>query len=130
MFSPLAYPDGAMIYDLVTHVPPPSHLALSPFDLYREPLAVIALADGTELDQGTFNKRHSANGTGPSTAEKNIRTLYQELEDLRDNYPKALVHQVLVFDYVAPKDSDIPIPEGLVAIPPEEDCKRTTMKTV
>ncbi|KAI8658769.1 hypothetical protein NCS55_01154700 [Fusarium keratoplasticum] len=130
MFSPLAYPDGAMIYDLVTHVPPPSHLALSPFDLYREPLAVIALADGTELDQGTFNKRHSANGTGPSTAEKNIRTLYQELEDLRDNYPKALVHQVLVFDYVAPKDSDIPIPEGLVAIPPQEDCKRTTMKTV
>ncbi|KAF7545016.1 hypothetical protein G7Z17_g9501 [Cylindrodendrum hubeiense] len=130
MFSPLAYPDGAIIYDLVTHVPPPSHLTLSPFDLYREPLVVIALADGTELNQATFSKRNSANGTGPTTVEKNIRALYQELEDLRDNYPKALAHQVLVFDYVAPKDTEIPIPEGLVVIPPAEDCKRTTMKTV
>ncbi|KAF5009635.1 hypothetical protein FDECE_4163 [Fusarium decemcellulare] len=130
MFSPLAYPDGAMIYDLVTHVPPPSHLALSPFDLYREPLAVIALADGAELNQATFNKRHSANGTAPTTLEKNLRALDQELEDLRDTYHKALVHQVVVFDYVAPKDTDIPMPEGLVGIPPAEDCKRTTMKTV
>lgn len=130
MFSPLAYPDGAIIYDLVTHVPPPSHLSLTPFDLYREPLAVIALADGSELNQATFSKRNSANGTGPTTVEKNIRDLYQELEDLRDNYPKALAHQVLVFDYVAPKDTEIPIPEGLFAIPPADDCKRTTMKTV
>ncbi|KAK7421338.1 hypothetical protein QQX98_002232 [Neonectria punicea] len=130
MFSPLAYPDGAIVYDLVTHVPPPSHLTLSPFDLYREPLAVIALADGTELNQATFSKRSSANGTGPTTVEKNIRALYQELEDLRDNYPKALVHQVLLYDYVAPEDTEIPMPEGLVAVPPAEDCKRTTMKTV
>ncbi|KAH7165815.1 transport protein Trs120 or TRAPPC9 TRAPP II complex subunit-domain-containing protein [Dactylonectria macrodidyma] len=130
MFSPLAYPDGAIIYDLVTHVPPPSHLALTPFDLYREPLAIIALADGTELDQETFSKRNSANGTGPTTIEKNIRALYQELEDLRDNYPRALAHQVLVFDYVAPPDTEIPIPEGIMAIPPTEDCKTTTMKTV
>ncbi|KAF4984241.1 hypothetical protein FZEAL_529 [Fusarium zealandicum] len=130
MFSPLAYPDGAMVYDLVTHVPPPSHLTLSPFDLYREPLAIIALADGAELNQATFSRRQSANGTGPTTTEKNIRALDQELEDLRDNYPKALVHQVLVFDYVAPKDSDIRMPEGLIDIPPEEECKRTTIKTV
>ena len=62
MFSPLAYPDGAMFYDLITHVPPPSQLALTPFDLYREPLAVIALADGDELQDVAFSKRHSANG--------------------------------------------------------------------
>ncbi|KAF7548733.1 hypothetical protein G7046_g8570 [Stylonectria norvegica] len=130
MFSPLAYPDGAMLYDLVTHVPPPSHLTLSPFDLYREPLAVVALADGTELEDITFSKRRSANGTGPTVVEKNIRALYQELEDLRDNYPRALVHQVLLFDYVPPKDTDIPMPEGVVAIPPVENCKRTTLKTV
>ena len=119
-----------MIYDLVTHVPPPSHIALSPFDLYREPLAVIALADGAEFSQSVFSKQRSSTGTGPTTFEKNIRALDQELEELRDNYPKALVHQVLIFDYVAPDDADIPIPEGLVAIPPAEDCKRTTIKTV
>ncbi|KAF5026614.1 hypothetical protein F66182_1287 [Fusarium sp. NRRL 66182] len=130
MFSPLAYPDGAIIYNLVTHVPPPSHLALTPFDLYREPLAIIALADGTELHQKGFNKRQSINGTGPTTTEKNIRALYQELEDLRDSYPKALVHQVLLFDYANPHDTDIPMPEGLIDIPPPENCTVTTIRTV
>ncbi|KAI9149447.1 Transport protein particle subunit trs120 [Paramyrothecium foliicola] len=129
-FSPLAFPDGAIIYDLVTHFPPPSHLALAPFDLYREPLAVVALADGRELYDPAFSKRHSANGLARTAVENNIRALYQELEDLRDLYPKALVHRVLIFDYVPPADAEIPIPEGLAAVPPAEDCKRTTMKTV
>ncbi|KAK2608409.1 hypothetical protein QQS21_003095 [Conoideocrella luteorostrata] len=131
MFSPLAYPDGAMLYELITHVPPPSHLSLSPFDLYREPLALIALADGKELQDASFSKRHSASGaTASSMVERNIRALYQELEELRDNYPKALVHQVIVFDYAVPKGSDFTVPEGIIPVPQIEDCKRTTMKTV
>ncbi|KAM4066634.1 transport protein [Hirsutella rhossiliensis] len=130
MFSPLAYPDGAMLYDLITHVPPPSHLSLSPFDLYREPLAVIAVADGTELQDASFSKRHSASGAATTITEKNIRALYQELEDVRDVYPKALVHQAIVFDYVPPTNTGIPMPEGIIDVPPVEDCKRTTMKTV
>ncbi|KAL6879018.1 TRAPP II complex [Trichoderma novae-zelandiae] len=129
MFSPLAYPDGAMLYDLITHVPPPSHLALSPFDLFREPMAVLAIADGKELGDVTYSKRNSMNGKGPSPVEKNIRALYQELEELRDNYPKALIHRVLIFDYVSPS-AEVPIPEGMAAIPPPEESKRTTMKTV
>ncbi|RFU81208.1 cis-golgi transport particle complex subunit [Trichoderma arundinaceum] len=129
MFSPLAYPDGAMLYDLIAHVPPPSHLALSPFDLFREPMAVIAIADGKELGDVTYSKRQSMNGKGPTPVEKNIRALYQELEELRDNYPKALIHRVLIFDYVTPT-MEVPIPEGIAAIPPPEDSKRTTMKTV
>ncbi|ORY71173.1 hypercellular protein A [Pseudomassariella vexata] len=130
MFSPLAFPDGAMFYDLITHVPPPSHLALSPFDLYREPLAVIAIADGGELENGTFSKRESANGHAPTLTESNIRTLYQELENLRDSYPKALTHHVLIFDYKPPPEYEAPIPEGIKTIPPVEVCKRTTMKTI
>ncbi|KAL7958926.1 TRAPP II complex [Trichoderma compactum] len=129
MFSPLAYPDGAMLYDLIAHVPPPSHLALSPFDLFREPMAVIAIADGTELGDVTYSKRNSMSGKGPTPVEKNIRALYQELEELRDNYPKALIHRVLIFDYVSPRH-EVPIPEGMAAIPPPEESKRTTMKTV
>ncbi|KAJ9131087.1 Hypercellular protein A [Pleurostoma richardsiae] len=125
MFSPLAFPAGAIFYELITHAPPPSHLALSPFDLYREPLAIIALADGAELESVLFSKRQSG---GPTIAERNIRTLYQELEDLRDAYPKAIVHQVLLFDYLE-SEHHVPIPEGLVPIPPPEHCKRTTMRT-
>lgn len=130
MFSPLAYPDGAILYDLITHVPPPSHLALSPFELYREPMAVIAVADGTELQDASFSKRYSASGAATTVTEKNIRALYQELEDVRDVYPKALVHRAIIFDYLPPTHTGIPMPEGVISVPPAEDCKRTTIKTV
>ncbi|GAP92729.1 putative hypercellular protein [Rosellinia necatrix] len=130
MFSPLAFPDGAIFYDLITYIPPPSHLALAPFDLFREPLAVIAIADGGELEKPSFSKRLSTNGHAPTTAEKNIRTLYQELENLRDAYPKVLTHHVLIFDYTPSSENTIPLPEGIQAIPPLEHSKRTTMKTV
>ena len=130
MFSPLAYPDGAVFYDLITHVPPPSHLALAPFELYREPMVIIALADGKELRNESFSKRNSANGTGPTVVTKNVRALYQELEGLRDTYSKSLVHHVIIYDFVAPEAAEITMPEGISAIPPIEDCKRTTIKTV
>ncbi len=131
MFSPLAFPTGMIVYDLTTFYPPPAHAALSPFELYREPLVIIALADAAELDHISYrgNVRRSLNGNGPPRPEHNLRELYQDLEDLRDRYPKALVHQILLFDYVQGK---IPgsVPEGLVVVPPPEQCKRTTMKTV
>lgn len=126
MFSPLAFPDGAIFYDFATHAPPPSHLALLPFDLYREALVAIAIADGTEIDKVPFSKKQS----GETLAERNIRALYQGLEDLRDAYPKAIVHQLLLFDYTHPEDHPIPLPEGIVAIPPPDQWKRTTMRTV
>ncbi|KAM3539858.1 hypothetical protein ARSEF1564_007228 [Beauveria bassiana] len=129
MFSPLAYPDGVILYDLISHAPPSSHLALSPFDLYREPLAIIAIADGSELGDATFSKRHSSNGTGPTIIERNLRALYQELEDLRDIYPKSLVHQVLVFDYMPPA-GEVHVPEDVTTIPTPANSKRTTIKTV
>lgn len=131
MFSPLAFPNGRIVYDLTTHYPPPSHIALSPFETFREPLVIIAIADAVELDHVSYkrNPRRSLNGTGPPRPEHILRELYQDLEDLRDTYPKALVHQLLLFDFVPGKIPG-PIPEGLVAVPPPEDCKRTTMKTI
>lgn len=128
MFSPLAFPNGAIFYDLVTHIPPPSHLALCPFDLYREPLAVIAIADGEELGNVPFSKRQSTSHA-PTTTEGNIRALYQDLEDLRDAYPKMLSHQVLIFDYAPPPEGEVPVPEGITVIPPLEQSTVTTMKT-
>ncbi|KAK4213327.1 hypothetical protein QBC37DRAFT_423143 [Rhypophila decipiens] len=127
MFSPLAFPNGAMFYELMTHLPPPSHLALAPFDLYREPLVLIAVADGAEIGNTVFSKRHSS---GRTVEEANLRALDQELEDLRDHYHRILVHQVLIFDYMPSKEKPIPIPDGITTIPPAEHHKRTTMKTV
>lgn len=130
MFSPLAFPDGAIFYDLVTHIPPPSHLALAPFDLYREPLAIIAIADGEELKNVAFSKRQSASSHALTMIERNIRALYQDLEDLRDAYPKLLTHHVLIFDYAPAGGEEIPIPEGIQTIPPVEQSTVTTMKTI
>ncbi|KAK2602400.1 hypothetical protein N8I77_008935 [Diaporthe amygdali] len=127
MFSPLAFPDGAVFYELTTHAPPPSHLALLPFDLYREPLVVVAIADGTELENAAFNRRQSGATT---VAERNMNMLYEGLVDLREAYSKAIVHHVLLFDYVHPDEHSIPLPEGIIQIPPPAQCKRTTMRTV
>ena len=130
MFSPLEFPKGSVIYELVTYMPPPSHLSLSPFDLYREPLAVIALSDGKELGEETFSSRRSLNGAAVTVTERNVRALDQELEALRDDYGRALVHQVLLFDYEDPPGHKIPMPEGIIPIPPADKCKKTTMKSV
>lgn len=120
-----------ILYDLTTFYPPPTHVSLSPFELYRQPLVIIAMADAAELDHVSYrgNVRRSFNANGPPKPEHNLRELYQDLEDLRDRYPKALVHQILLFDYVEGKIAG-PMPEGLVSIPPPEKCRRTTMKTV
>jgi trafficking protein particle complex subunit 9 len=131
MFSPLAFPTGMIVYDLTTFYPPNTHLSLSPFELYREPLVILALADGVELNHVSYRgkTRRSLNGNGPPRPEHNMRELYQDLEDLRDRYPKALVHQLLLFDYTL-KENAAALPEGLVAVPPAEQCKITTMKTI
>ncbi|RCI07706.1 hypothetical protein L249_5714 [Ophiocordyceps polyrhachis-furcata BCC 54312] len=120
MFSPLAFPDGTIFYHLITHMLPPSHLALWPFDIYREPLVILALADGEELQNATSSSTHP---------ESSVQALEEELEKLRESHPKALVHRVIVFDHVA-SETDTPLPDGVVSVPPVEDCKRTTLKTV
>src|SRR5712664_2298451 len=101
MFSPLAFPPGVILYDLITHYPQHSHVALSPFELYREPLVIIAIADGTELDHAPIggHYRSLANGASKSPAEENLLQLDQDLQSLKERYPKALVHQLLLFDY-------------------------------
>ncbi|RDW89196.1 hypothetical protein BP6252_01228 [Coleophoma cylindrospora] len=130
MFSPLAFPTGLIVYDLTTFYPPSTHVALSPFELYREPLVILCLADSKELDHVSYKRRSGlGNGAEHNKREQNLRALHQDLEDVRDRYPKALVHQLLVFDHL-PSPTDNPLPDGLLAIPPPAECKRTTMKTV
>lgn len=46
MFSPLAFPAGRIIFDIRLSFPPSTHLALSPFELYRQPFVIVAVADG------------------------------------------------------------------------------------
>ena len=68
MFSPLAFPEGLVLYDLATTLPPPSHLALAPFEIYREPLVIVGIADGRGLEidgvKGYNSEVHGNAGAG------------------------------------------------------------------
>lgn len=131
MFSPLAFQAGMIVYDLTTSLPPASHLALAPFELYREPLVILGIGDGSELDH-VSNKDDAGNETNGydyQTHLRQLREVDQELESVRDQYPKALVHQALLFDYH--DDSTSPkLPDGLVPVPSLAESTITTMKTV
>src|SRR5690625_1049661 len=87
-----------ILYDLDISVPPTSHLDLFPFEIFREPLAIIAIADGTEL-QGNPEDSQLVESRTETTAESEterggIDKLLDELSDLKENYPKSLVHEL------------------------------------
>lgn len=127
MFSPLAFPTGSVIYDISTSLPPASHLALAPFELYREPLIVVAIADGLNCIGHTDKTSKGAIDTGQGHGKNAEGLLLQGLEKLRDDFPKALVHQVLVFDFDTTKEI---LPAGVIAVPSLGKSKITTMKTI
>ncbi|CEL01615.1 Putative Hypercellular protein HypA [Aspergillus calidoustus] len=126
MFSPLAFPTGMILYDLSFSMPPISHLELYPFEIFREPLVILAVADGAEL-HGGLNQNGS--NTGPAPTPDGLEQLVQELGLLQEKNPRALVHQLLIFDYNGvSKISNGP--NNVLWIPPPQASKATTMKTV
>ena len=132
MFSPLAFPTGMILYDLTFSVPPTSHLELFPFEIHREPLVVIAVADGVELNGGNEQKIEESTFKGKNEASPTpagLDQLRQELELLRERNPKALVHQLLIFDYEE-VGKLLNGPDDILWIPRPEASKATTMKTV
>ncbi|KAL8827083.1 MAG: hypothetical protein Q9191_003398 [Dirinaria sp. TL-2023a] len=131
MFSPLAFPAGSILYDLSTSVPVSSHSSLSPFELYREPLAVVALADGKVCcNRSEDHKIIDGLGAQPATEDYGSREheeLLEGLESIKDTYPRALVHQIFLFDHAKCTKS---IPDAIVIVPSPENSKTTTMRTI
>ena len=132
MFSPLAFPEGRVLYDLSTSLPPSSHLALSPFEVYREPLIVLGITDGVEsaLEQARRDCEAQESGAEPRSSRVHNKAVGLEwlstaLDNLRQEYPKALVHQVLIFDY-----EESSLPHGIYPVPPLAKSRTTTVKTV
>ncbi|MCJ1401374.1 hypothetical protein MMC11_004586 [Xylographa trunciseda] len=130
MFSPLAFPTGLAIYDMTTVSPSSSYLALAPFELYREPLVVIGIADGLssfpEKDTAAAISL-SADSDGTSNGRSNSGDFSETIGWLKDQYPRALVHQVFIFDCdgrVLSSSSDV------ILVPSLKNSKTTTMKTL
>ncbi|KAL5116687.1 hypothetical protein ACEQ8H_005436 [Pleosporales sp. CAS-2024a] len=117
MFSPLAFPNGTLLYDLSTSLPPASHMALSPFEQFREPLLVIGIADASEypwLDQ--------------SRATGDADEIHGAVKDIKEQFSRAYLHSLMLFD--AETQADARLPQETVFIPPTTRLKTTTMKTV
>ncbi|KAK2825747.1 hypothetical protein FQN49_007405, partial [Arthroderma sp. PD_2] len=135
-FSPLAYPSGMIIYDLSISVPPISHLEVFPFELFREPLVILAIADGAEISVDEHSGRDSSskersNGTDPAKhpTPEGLGLLIQELDGISTDYPKSVIQQLLIFDYEG-LDNIVSTPEQVIWIPSQEASRPTTMKTV
>lgn len=132
MFSPLAFPEGRVLYDLSTSLPPPSHLELTPFEVYREPLIVLGIADGAEyqLEHGQRDGQPQGNKPG-SGFEGDYRevpgfeSLSRGLDELNREYSKALVHRILVFDH-----EGFALPEAVYPVPSPANSRTTTVKTI
>ncbi|WEW61963.1 hypothetical protein PRK78_007463 [Emydomyces testavorans] len=116
-------------------MPPTSHLDLFPFELFREPLAILAIADGKELleSRGTDEAlpERSANGIKdpPNPHPPGLKDLVAALNELRESYPRSLIRQLLIFDYEGVK-SLINGPDDVTWIPSPAASRTTTMKTL
>ncbi|KKA18716.1 Hypercellular protein HypA [Rasamsonia emersonii CBS 393.64] len=136
MFTPLAFPNGMILYDLSFSVPPISHLELFPFEIFREPLVVLAIADGAELQDNT-KERPGKNQSSPKKdagvntppSPEGLKDLLQELSSVKEQNPKALVCQLLVFEYDG-LDKLLSGPEDVIWVPSPQASRPTTMKTV
>ncbi|OCK84581.1 hypercellular protein-like protein HypA [Lepidopterella palustris CBS 459.81] len=133
MFSPLAFPSGILLYELSTSLPLPSQLALSPFEQFREPLAVIGIADAKEYDwlstAADTGGNDSGNGNGePQMPDRHVTELAEAISDLREQFPRVYVHSLMMFDYSLPSRHPW-LPEETIIVPPVAQLKTTTMKT-
>ncbi|KAH6868145.1 TRAPP II complex [Alternaria rosae] len=132
MFSPLAWPDGTLLYDLSSSMPSASHLSLSPFEQFREPLMVIGIGDASEYawlqpSRGTDGSP-STTFEEPPAGDDEANTIQFGIDDLREQFPRAYLHSIMLFDS-ATQSRHPRLPQETLLIPPRSQLKTTTMKT-
>lgn len=130
MFSPLAFPNGTLFYNFSTAMPPQSHLALSPYELFREPFVVLGLVDFLEYQSEDEAKGlEHPNGSVESAKPERHDRLEFLAEQLREQHPRVLVTQLLLMD-CASNRTDILLPDDAIAVPSSDKSTSTTIKTV
>lgn len=119
------------MYDLSTSLPSASHLSLSPFEQFREPLLVIGIGDASEyawlkLSRGS---EENLNGTfdEPSPEDEEATALLSTVDDLREQFSRAYLHSLMMFDSSRARHPRLP--QETLLIPPPSQLKTTTMKT-
>ncbi|KAF2268936.1 Trs120-domain-containing protein [Lojkania enalia] len=130
MFSPLAFPSGTLLYDLSTSLPPATQFSLSPFEQFREPLLVIGIADTAEY---SWLSNESRVGDGPPPNDslmfhEDDRELQSAIDSLREQFPRAYLHNLMIFEYRS-QHRHPRLPQEALLVPPTALLKTTTMKT-
>ena len=122
-FSPLAFPGGLIIYDLLTTDTPTASGPLSSFEIYRRPLIVAGVLDGADVE-------HQSGKPSEILAHRSFKDKEFLLEctgSLKTNFTTALAHPLLVFD----QDGGHPAPDdGVFSIPSPKYSRTTTIKTL
>lgn len=93
---------------------------------------MVGIADGADYEpehvkmdgQAQENRTGSRPG-GQHAEEPGFESLSHGLDDLIQGHPKALVHEVLVFDY-----EGLALPKGVYPVPSPARSRTTTVKTV
>ncbi|KAF2633364.1 Trs120-domain-containing protein [Macroventuria anomochaeta] len=129
MFSPLAFPNGTLLYDLSTSLPSASQSSLSPFEQFREPLLVIGIADATEYPWLDGSRADGDNSTVEPAADEDAQELISAARDLREQFPKAYHHCVMAFESVS-QSRHPRLPQDTLLVPPMARLKTTTLKTI
>ena len=134
MFSPSAFPSGSILYDLSSSDVAPSSRHMAPFELYRQPLIILGIADGLELETSRPENGQTPPERGPtqsqdkeaySTVEESFEELSAKIETFREQHPSALIHRVFVFESSIASTP----PDSVFSIPPVAEATSTALKT-
>ena len=125
MFSPLGFPSGSLFYDFSCSDIGSSSRHLVPFELYRQPLVVLAVADGQE-SEGVESKAQESDSTNAEATEQRFARFSSKLNDLREAHSSALVHNIMLFD----SDDDLPLPDCVIRVPLFEQGSSSTLHTI
>ena len=134
MFSPLAFPEGLMVFDISSTPILGSSTEFSPFEVYRAQVIVIGIADGFQCCQDSNEITDPLRREGerpyynrkPSIGQQH-QYLLEASERMRDEHTKALVYQILVFDH--PSSTEV-LPEEVIGVPTVSKSTSTTIKTI
>ncbi|KAH7073978.1 TRAPP II complex [Paraphoma chrysanthemicola] len=129
MFSPLAFPGGTLLYDLSTAVPPPSHVALSPFEQFREPLLIIGIGDASEYAWPNSPGQTRGVADDEQGHPPEADQIHAAIREMREQYSRAYLHSLMMFDAATPASYER-LPPETILVPAMSQLKTTTMKTI
>lgn len=138
MFSPLAFPDGRIVYNFSLSESPALSVECFPFELNRDAQVVLYLADGSGVvlpgSQPKLLQEEGRDGSVKGSRDEaedawTLESLQDEVRASRSKHRRAILHQLLIFDSVSTAESP-PIPTDVLLVPSPEKSRSTTIKTV